>query len=128
MFKEASRKKLRFNTNRGLVTVEDLWDMPLTHSTGFSLDEVAKGLNREIKEAGEESFVVEHSTTNKTIELKFDIVKAIIKDRLAEKEAAENAAITKAKKEKIMSIIAKKEEEKLEGESVEDLHKMLDEL
>ncbi len=41
MFEEASKLKLRFETTRGLVAVEDLWDIPLIGNNGFSLDILA---------------------------------------------------------------------------------------
>lgn len=56
------------------------------------------------------------------------IVKHIVFVKLAEKEAAEKASARKAQKQKIMSIIAAKQDEVLQNSSVDDLQKMLDEL
>lgn len=126
VFEKASKQKLRFESNRGMLTVEDLWDLPLKHRSGLDLDTLAKGLNRQIKEQEEESFVVKASSTSTTLKTKFDIVKHIIDVRLAEKEKAEEAAAKKAKKDKIMEVIARKEDQSLENLSVEELKSMLD--
>jgi len=125
-FEQATKIKLRFSSlQMSGLSVEDLWDLPLTSKTRSSLDGVAKVANKEIKDAEEESFVVAKSTANTVSQLKLDIVKHIIAVKLAEKEAAVNASANKAKREKIMSIIAEKEDESLAGLSVEDLKKML---
>ncbi len=128
MFEVAVRLKFRFTTNRGDLTTEDLWDMPLTRPDGFSLDDLAKSLNKQVKESEEESFVVEKSDTNMVLETKFLIVKHIIKVKLSEIKEAEDFYVKRVKKVKILNIIAKKEDEVLEGESVDDLKKMANEL
>ena len=92
MFEKSSRLKLRFETDRGNVSVEDLWDMPLTSRATTSLDDVAKQLHRSLKENEEESFVIEKSGANEMLEMKFSVVKHVIKVRLAEQAASENAA------------------------------------
>lgn len=127
MFEKASRKRLRFNTRVGIITVEDLWVLPLT-GNGENLDDIAKTLNQEVKDSEEESFVVKQSGVNETLKLKFDIVKHIIAVKLAEAEAAENAAAAKAKKERIMEIIASKKDEELKDASIEELQAMVDDL
>ena len=59
MFEKAARLKLRFDTSKGLVTVEDLFDLPLTvRNGGASLDNIAKGIARLIRETETESFVL----------------------------------------------------------------------
>jgi hypothetical protein len=127
MFEQASRLKLRFETSRGNISTEDLWDLPLTSITGFSLDDLAKSLNKAVNES-EESFVVKRSKTDEILALRFDIVKHVIEVKLAEAEASRKALENKAQKEKIMGIIADKEDDALKGKSIPALKKMANEL
>ena len=55
-------------------------------------------------------------------------MKYIVSVKLAEKEAREKAAEKSAQRQKIMEIMAKKQDESLENASMEDLQKMLSEL
>ena len=128
MFEKATRLKLRFNTPVGNVSIEDLWDMPLTAPNGVDLDNMAKGLSKAVAESKDESFVVKKSATNTVLGLKFDIVKYVIKVKLEEIEASEKRAETKAKKEKILEIIADKEDTSLRNKSAASLKKMLEDL
>lgn len=129
MFESATRLKVRFETTKGMITVEDLWDIPLTsRTTGFSLDDVAKNLNKQVKESGEESFVVKKSTKNETLELKFEIVKYIIKKRLEEKETLNKELIKAIEKEKLLKLLSEKKDENLKSKTVEEIEQMLKEL
>lgn len=128
MFEQASRLKLRFDTIKGNATTEDLWEIPLTCRSGFSLDDIAKSLNRTLKENEEESFVVKKNGANDILNLKFSIVKHVIKEKLEDIEKAENVAANRAKKEKIIDILADKEDSALKRRSKADLEKMLAEL
>lgn len=125
IFEKASKLKLRFVTAMGSVTIEDLWDMKLTsRKVGASLDDLAKALSKSVKESGEESFVVKKSTTNTALELKFDIVKHIITVKMAEAEAKSQAVEKKAKKDRILELIATKEDESLADQSLDELREM----
>lgn len=130
MFEKATRQQLRFNSKKGLLSVEDLWTLPLKNNSSnqVDLDEVAKAVHQELKASEEVSFVAPVTASNTTAQLKMDIVKHIIAVKLAEKEVAEKAREVKEKKQKIMSIIAQKQDEALVNSSVEDLQKMLDTL
>ena len=134
MFEKAARLKLRFDSPKGQLTVEDLWDLPLTVGQlgGASLDNIAKALNRKIKETAEESFVIKDAKSvnflNTYTQLRFDIVKHIIDVRLAENDVAAAAHAKKIQKQKILGILAQKKDEQLQGASVEDLEKMLEAL
>lgn len=131
MFEKASRLKLRFDTPLGALPVEDVWDLPLLPGTGRNkacLDDLARALNKELKNDDTESFVLKRTKPNEELGLKFEIVKHVISVRLAEKEAAENLQKAKEKKQMIMQIIAEKETESLKGKSLDDLKALLDSL
>lgn len=129
MFEKAARLKLRFDSPQGQLSVEDIWDLPLTSATNrANLDDVARKLSKQVKEAETESFVIKPAKANEATVLKFDIVKHIIEVRLAENEAAATARANKEKKQQLLSLIAQKENEQLAGQSIEDLRKMVEAL
>ena len=52
VFEVASRQKLRFDTARGQVSAEDLWDLPLTSTTGKpNLDAIAVDLHNKMSQS-----------------------------------------------------------------------------
>lgn len=122
MFEYATRNKVRFPF-KGLISVEDLWDLTLTN-----LDSIYKTLNKQVKQSEEESLLNTKTTVDKELDVQIAIVKHIVAVKLAEQEAREKASAKKAQKQKIMAIIASKQDEELQNSSVEDLQKMLDEL
>ena len=122
IFEYAARNKIRFPF-KGMISVEDLYDLSLTN-----LDYIYKTLNKQIKQSEEESLLTVKTNIDTELEVQIDIVKHIVSVKLAEQEAREKAAAKKAQKQKIMSIIATKEDEALKNSSVDDLRKMLDEL
>lgn len=122
IFEYAVRNKVRFPF-KGMISVEDLWDLSLTN-----LDSIYKTLNKEIKQSEEESLLATKTNVDTELEVQIAIIKYIVTVKLEEQEAREKAAAKKAQKQKIMSIIATKEDEALQNTSVEDLRKMLDEL
>jgi hypothetical protein len=128
LFEQASRLSVRFTTPKGSLMVEDLWDLPLTSTTGAALDNIAKDLNKQLKEADTESFVVKAKALDTILQLKFDIVKHIIEVRLEENETAKTTKDKKEKKQKLLSLIAQKQDEKLLGLSLEDLQKEVESL
>lgn len=121
--------KVRFDSPQGGLTVEDLWDLPLTSMSGrANLDDIAVGLFKQLKDSGTISFVTETTQANELTQLKFDVVKHIIDVRKAENSAAETAAANRAKKQQLLALVAQKENEQLAGQSIEDLRKMIEEL
>ena len=127
MFEQASRLKFRFVTQKGTLTTEDLWDLPLS-STGVSLDSIAIELNKKIKDNSQESFVAKKTNINSILELKLDILKHIINCRQLAIEEENNAEDRKRKKEQILNILAEKEDDSLKNKSVSNLKKMLEDL
>lgn len=130
MFDKATRMKLRFSTGKGNITVEDLWELPLAGNGGLSLDAIAKDVNRQIKDADDESFVEAPKPNPEMIKnkLRLDIVKHIIKVKLEENDAAKKKAERKERKEKLLRAIAAKQDESLQQASLEELQAMVDEL
>lgn len=128
MFEKASRLKLRFETEAGLLNVEDLWDLHLKHPHNVDLDDIAKTLSQATKESSEESFVEEKSGADDRLQLAFDLVKHVISVRLKERKEKENAAAAKAKKNKILEILEDKEHEELKGKSSDELKEMIADL
>lgn len=127
IFEQALRTKLRFSTPRGLVTTEDLWDLPLSSAAGKpNLDDVARALYKLLKDEEEVSFVQTATEKNTSAKLGFEVVKHVISVKLAEREANRLAADKAAQKQKIMAIIAQKQDEALTGKSLEELTAMVD--
>lgn len=122
IFEYATRNKMRF-PYKGSVSVEDLWDLSVTE-----LDKVFKTLNSQRKQSQEESLLNTKSKEDEIVDIQIAIVKHIVAVKLVEKEAREKAAENKAKKQKIMAIMAARDEKALENASDEDLQKMLAEL
>ena len=122
IFEYAVRNKIRFPF-KGMISVEDLWDLSVTN-----LDSIYKTLNKQVKQSEEESLLSTKASVDTELEVQIAIVKHIVSVKLAEREAAEKASAKKAQKQKIMSIIATKENEALQNSSIDDLKKMLDEL
>lgn len=127
LFERATKQKLRFNTSVGTVSVEELWDIPLTSHGTISLDTIAKELNRAVKADDDESFVTKKSTSNTRLTLQFDIVKHIIEVRLAEAEAKLGRKAKKEKQQQILALIADKKNTELAGKTVEELTALLEE-
>ena len=129
LFMQATREKFRFQSNKGDLSVEQLWDMPLTSRTGFDLDTVAKAVNSDLKGANEESFV---NTTNNPavsrLQNKLEVVKAIIEIKLVEAEAAKKRAEKAAERQRLMEVLHSKKDQELQGLSVEEIERRLSQL
>jgi hypothetical protein len=122
LFERATRKKIRFNTTKGNVSTEDLWDLPLD-----KLDAIAITLHGKVSDGATVSFIDAPNTSAsfRDDKMRFDIVKRVIEVRLGDKERAEKTAATKAKKQRVMEILDKKKDASLEDMSVEELEAML---
>ena len=120
MYKLASKQKVRFQTSKGSLGVENLWDLSITE-----LDVLAVSLEDEYKESGKKSFLVKKSEKDKTAKLKFDIVLDILTTKIEEQEVLANAQEVKAHNQKIMGLIQEKKEESLKNKSVAELERMI---
>ena len=128
LFEKASRSKVRFDSSRGQLSVEDLWDLPLTSNTKPNLDDIARSLHKQLKNDDDVSFVIKDKKSDTTVQLKFDIVKHIIEIRIAEDDARSKARDNATKKQRILQLIAERQDEELKGKSLDDLTAMVAEL
>ena len=122
LFELATRNKIRFPF-KGLISVEDLWDLSLTN-----LDSVFKTLNAEVKKSEEESLLNTKSKEDEELYNKIEIVKYIVGVKLAEKEAKEDEKKNREMKQRLLAIKAKRQNEALENLSDEDLDRAIAEL
>jgi hypothetical protein len=120
MYKQASRLKLRFQTSKGPLTTEQLWDLSISE-----LDKLAVFLEKDYEKSDGKSFVRKSSEKDKVAKLRFDLVLDVLNTKMEEDEAARNASDTKAHNERILALIAKKKESALESLTVEELEKQL---
>lgn len=127
IFQQAARLKLRFESPLGLLNAEDLWDLPLSSATGkANLDDIARSLHRKLQSAEDVSFVSTEAKGDTLTQLKFDIVKHIIDVRLEENKTAADAQANKAKKQKLLEVLERKENAALEGMDADEIRKMIE--
>lgn len=116
IFEKATREKFRYPSAKGLLTTEQLWELPLTAKSGFSLDDVARAVNAELKAIDTESFVATETNPAKaTLETKLEVVKHVIAIRIAEDQATKAAAAKKLEKEKLLAVLGRKQDAVLEN-------------
>lgn len=128
MFEIASRKKLRVKTSIGELTVEQLWDLPLTSTRGVNLDDIAIKLSQEITKQ-QLSFVSDNAKKEDAdLKVLFDIVIHIIEVRKNEVKAAQEKASNLSMLKMLKELRAEKQTESLKSLSQEELDKKIAEL
>jgi hypothetical protein len=126
IYEYATRNKIRFSSTRGDLTVEQLWDVPLRSSDDFNLNAVAKAANNAVKKINEESFVeVRRTSQHERLETALEIVKHVIEIKLADEAAAKRRAENKQEKEKLLAILAEKQDGKLSELSEKELRRRI---
>jgi hypothetical protein len=121
MFETASKIKLRF-PYKGMITVEDLWDLPVR-----DLDAIYRAVNKELKSVQEDSLLKKRAGGS-VLELQIGVIKHIYTAKQEEIERREKALARKEQIRQLDDIIAQKENTVLTEKSLEDLKKMRDEL
>ena len=123
LFEIASRRKFRWQTDKGPQSVEELWKMSTT-----KLDALYRDLSAELKASKGESLLETKNIENQDLEDRIEIIKYIVKVKLAEIKEAENAKERKEEKQEILQIIKEKESEAKRNMSVEELKKLAENL
>ena len=119
MFEVAVRNKFRFPF-KGVISVEDLWDLPVQQ-----LDGIFKTLKSQEKKAQEESLLDTRTPEDEILTAKIEIIKYIVNTKLEEAKQAERAKEAHDQKQKILGILAEKQDEDLRNKTPEELIAML---
>jgi len=122
MYKQASQLKLRFLTNVGLLSVEQLWDLSQTQ-----LSNAVKAVKKVLKKNDDDelSFLEDTKEVDVENQLRFDILKDVYLTKKKEAEELRNAAEIKAHNQKILTLIAEKKDDSLKGMSIAELEAQL---
>jgi len=120
-YKEAVMKNITFETNRGNVSIQDLFNMPMTGS--FSLNAIGVALKKKIADASE-SLV--NKSTDKLSELKLKLVQDVIDTRLAAIETSKLSADKRKRRHDLTQALEVKRMKALSEMSEEDILKELD--
>jgi hypothetical protein len=115
IFERAAREKTRF-TFKGSIGVEELWDLSLTN-----LDTIYGNLETELEGLPKKSLLSTNSKQREEIEFKQEIIKHIVETKKIEAEQKSIAKENSAKKQMILDILAKKQNQSYENMSVEEL-------
>lgn len=125
MYKKASQMKLRIATTRGMLSVEQLWDLPKGE-----IGQIAIDVHRTIKEAeaaDELGFLrLPERKEQTTDELTFAILKDIYLTKQEEEDKATRRAKARENNRRILEHIARKQDEELAGKSIDELQAMLE--
>ena len=129
IFEQASRAGLRFTTAKGMATADDLWNLPLTSTTGrLNLDDIARSISAKIKESEVESFVLKSTKANDLEKLRLDIVKRVIEVKLEEAESRKNEKQNAERKQALLEALSFKKAEYLNNMSEAELEAELKKL
>lgn len=122
MFEKALRLKLRFMYN-GQISTEDLWDLSLA-----ALDTIYKQVNANLQALNQDSLLQKRTKESELNELRLEIVKHVFMTKQAEAAARADAAEKRAKKQKLMELVAQKQDEVLMSKSVDELNALIAEM
>lgn len=118
IYKEALRRNIRFEF-KGLRSTEELWDMRLEE-----LDSIFQFLNAQRKTKSEESLLSTQNPEVSELDLKIEIVRDIVGTLLQEKAEREESANKAARKQKILEMVARKEDDELGNLSAGELKEL----
>ena len=125
MWIEALSKKLRFEY-KGLISIEDLFDLSLD-----DLDAIYKNLKKETneyKQYSADSLLEkddEKDETYEELQLKIDVVTAVFNHLKKQQEELQRKIALQNQRDKILGIIADKEDEELSNKSISELKEIL---
>ena len=127
LFAQVVKTGLTFTTVRGTLTPQDVWQLPLTGNNGFNLDTLSREVLKKVRATQEESLVTEAKVDSKD-ELRLEVLKFIIEDKQSEAKKLQEATMNKQKKEQLLMLKAKKQAQKQDELTEEEIDAQLAEL
>jgi hypothetical protein len=133
LFRKAIENKWRFPAaGRNVLSLEELYDLPLAGNNGTNLDTVANLINNELQvKRGKVSFVTTNTRNDREVaelEDKLELVKDVIQVKL-ERNAARQEQVAKASEKAMLeALLVQKQTEALKNLSEEEIRKRLAEL
>lgn len=128
-----AREKVRFETSRGKIPLEDLYGLPLTGNGGYNLDAIAVGINEELnkKNTSVVSFVSSTSKNSKDItllQLKLEVLLDIIKTKKDEQYQIANENAKAAELRTYKELLKQKEFENMQNLTEDEIKAKIAEL
>lgn len=128
MWIEALSKKLRFEY-KGMISIEDLFDLNLKE-----LDSIYRNLKKQLDEYEQYSADSlldtegEKDETYEELQLKIDVVTAVFNHLKKQQEELQKQIALQNQRDKILGIIADKQDEELSKKSISELKDILNSL
>ena len=122
MYKQAAILGLRVQTTKGLLSVDQLWTLKLK-----DLSDSLKALKKNSTKTSDSEldFLEETTKVDVISELAFEIMKDVYLTKREEATRVKEDAEVKAYNQKIIEIIARKQDQDLENKSLEELQALL---
>lgn len=122
MYKQASRIGLKIQTSKGVLSVDQLWSLSLSDLT-TTIIAVKKTLKK--TEDDDLDFLKSIDVKDPENELRFNILKDVYLTRKKEIEDVKSENEKKAFNNKILDLIAAKQEASLANKSIDELEALL---
>lgn len=131
IFELGTRQGVRFESNVGLLTIEDAWRLPLSSKQPgkVCLDALAVNVYGQLQKVSTLSFVAPEADNGRALlQLQFDILKHIIDVKIREREEARSQQERAEKKQQLLALIQQKEYAAWGEKSIDELQTMVAEL
>ena len=132
IFLEATRRKVRFPSHNGMLTVEDLWEIPLvtTSSTKASIENIGAGLlakQADLEKIQGASILsnLRRSSEKEMVDLQVELLREVARIRQEENAEKTLAAAKASERARLEALIAEREGKEL---PLDDLRKQRDAL
>lgn len=126
IFEQAVRQQLRFDFN-GQITIEQLYAVRRTAKFKEDLIAYEEALQDQVESFGKSSRRTSNikTKTQKDVELRLDIISALLDEIEADEITAKEKANKDARKQELLALKAKKQAEQLEGLSLDEIEAQL---